>query len=441
MMEQSIDTSGQLGTLVWPHPQGVDIVFGLDWTPLVGGVPAKLGRGRARSLRATHYLVIGSLAAVVGCGVIRKGELTGNSKRTEKTIAIHSAAAVFAHSHQSGITAAICFVPKRGYWLVAANAGLVLAQTDRWYESIDEAHAALAVLRARFPSLQVLRPTELNESDLPDWMLNHLTVHSCLQRLSAKGSLYFRLACLSLFIMSVIWFFGGNASEQPLQPPEENASVLWQQVFDRFAQMHPIHQPEQLFRVINAWHQAPLTPGGWKLNQIVCEPAHMDWHCAARYTRFQRLALGEQLDAAKPVGWTVEFPDFEHGVMRWQVAQAASVFEPVAASTPLKSWLSYLQSVAPVFESIQIGTGSPITMSAPVSRQGVLLERPAHIKPLKRRHIAIKGPLRSISALRGLMIPVRWRGLQLELGAPGGQGVSRSGLTVNLTGEIFEIAD
>jgi hypothetical protein len=164
----------------------------------------------------------------------------------------------------------------------------------------------------------------------------------------------------------------------------------------------------------------------------------MDWHCAARYLRVKRLALSEHLDAAKPVGWEAEFTDLEHGVLRWKVLSAATEFKPVAASMPLKNWLSYLQSVAPVFDSIQIGTGSLINMAGPISTQGVPVARPAHLKPLIRRHIAIKGPLRSMSSLKGLTVPVRWRGLQLELGEPTGQGISRSELTVSLTGEVFE---
>jgi hypothetical protein len=71
-MIKDLESHLKLDTLVWSHPQQGDIVFGLDWSPLVGGIPAKLGRRRARSLRATHYLVIGSLAAVVGCGVVKK---------------------------------------------------------------------------------------------------------------------------------------------------------------------------------------------------------------------------------------------------------------------------------------------------------------------------------------------------------------------------------
>lgn len=428
------------GTVVWTLPQQVDIVFGLDWTPLVGGVPAKLARSRARALRATHYLVAGSLAAVVGCGNILKRALTGGDQ-IDRSRPLHSAAAIFALTHQEGVVAFASFMPSKGFWLVAANSGLVLAQTDCWYACSEDVEDALSVLIARFPNIQILRSAELSKDNLPGWLSRDINLHSRLQKVSSTRHLSIRLACLTLLIGGICWAMGDGVFESVTPLPELNSEVLWQQVYDAFAMMHPVHQPEQLFSVIYAWNQAPLKPGGWKLKQIVCEPSRMDWHCAARYQRVKRLALSEHLDAAKPAGWVSEFTDLEHGILRWHVVDAASAFKPVATSTPLKKWISYLQSVAPLFDSIQIGAGSRISLTAPIGRDGTPIERPPQFKPLTRRHIAIKGPLRSMSALKGLPVPVRWRGLQLELDVPAGQGISRSELIVSLTGEVFETSE
>lgn len=439
-MTNDLQSSLPLGTLVWKHPQQLNIVFGLDWSPLVGGVPAKLARSRARALRATYYLVIGSLATVVGCGIIHKRAMIGRDQR-DRSIPLHSAAAIFALAHHEGVVAFVSFMQGKGFWLVAANSGLVLAQTDCWYASPEELENALSVLVERFPNIKLLRSAELTKDDLPDWLLRDINFHSRLQKVTCTRHLSMRAACWTLIIGGVCWAMGNGKSESTHQLPELNSNVSWQQVYDAFALLHPVHQPEQLFSVIHAWNQAPLNPGGWKLKQIVCEPARMDWHCAARYQRVKRLALSEHLDAAKPVGWVSEFTDLEHGILRWHVIGAASAFMPVSTSMPLKKWMSYLQSVAPLFDSIQIGAGARISMAAPIGREGQPLERPAQFKELTRRHIAIKGPLRSMSALKGLVVPVRWRGLQLELDAPVGEGISRSALTVSLTGEVFETSE
>jgi hypothetical protein len=354
---------------------------------------------------------------------------------------LHAAAAIFALAHQEGVSAAVCFFPAKGYWLVAANSGLVLAQTDRWFESSEQVEGALLVLKERFPNLQVLKYDLLDESNQPGWLKENLNVLTRLQKLPSRGVLTFAIAALALVMAGFYWLWSPGDAVEIESPSQESDSVLWQHVLERFAHAHPIHHPEQLFRVVRAWHQAPVSPGGWKLQQIVCEPSNMDWYCRAQYQRIQRLAQSRQLDAAKPEGWTVEFSDLDHGMMYWKVIGAASVFEMKSPSVSLKDWLSYLQSVTPVFESIQIGSGTQITFPAPINRHGVVLQKPSHIKPLKRRMISIKGPLRSISVLRGLSVPVRWRSLRLEIGAAVGQGVSRSALTVSLIGDVFELSE
>jgi hypothetical protein len=272
-------------------------------------------------------------------------------------------------------------------------------------------------------------------------MRANIGIQTHLRKTPARGRVSFVLAGFGI-LMAVffkIWSYDIAADSEMV--PKESHSELWQNVLERFAQAHPVHHPEQLLKVIQSWHQAPVSPGGWMLQQIACEPLSMDWHCVARYQRTHRLALSQHLDAATPEGWTVEFPDLDLGMMRWKVLDAASLFELTSPSVSLKDWLSYLQSVTPVFESIQIGTGAPITIPAPIDRQGMALHRPSHIKLLKRRMISIKGPLRSISALRGLSVPVRWRSLQLEIGAESGKGINRSALTVSLTGDVFEYID
>lgn len=434
-------THAQLGTLSWRLPGGEELVFGLDWSPLVGGEPIKLGRRRARALRATHFLVMNDLAAVVGCGVVHQLDRGSGRARRSKGRVLYSAAAMFAQAHSEGVFAAVYSMQVKGYWLVASNAGLVLAQTDRWYADLNEVEAVLTGLKARFPSMRISTSMPLVEASPPDWILKNLIFKTRLQSISAAGLSALYVVSAALLVGGMIWILTVNSLDPSDQVPAENSDVLWRQVYEEFVKHHPVHHPEQLFRVISAWQVAPLSPDGWRLKQIMCEPSQMDWHCAARYQRFNMLARSDRLEAARPEGWRAEFIDMDHGILRWQVIDAASLFEPVSMTTPINNWLSYLQNVTPVFESIQIGTGTTISLSAPVGRHGVILDRPSFIKPLKRRSISIKGPLRSMSALRGFPVPVRWRGLQLDIGSPSGQGIRRSELTVSLTGEIFEVSE
>lgn len=437
--EQS--ANGQFGTLIWYLAQGEEVVFGLDWSALVGGEPLALGRRRARALRATHYLVLNELAAVVGCGIVHQVDRRSRRIRQSRGKTLYSAAAMFAQAHSEGVFAAVYSMQDKGYWLIASNAGLVLAQTDRWYANLDEVEAVLSGLKARFPNLQISRAMSLVETSPPDWILNNLILKTRVQSITASGQRALVIVSAILLICGLIWLWTAKSIDSSEQAPVENPEALWRQVYENFVKNHPVHHPDHLFRVMNAWQVAPLSPDGWRLKQIMCESAQMDWHCAARYQRFNMLARSDRLEAARPEGWRAEFIDLDHGILRWQVIDAASLFQPVSMTAPMKSWLSYLQNVSPVFESIQIGTGTTISLSAPVGRHGVILEKPSLIKPLKRRSISIKGPLRSMTALKGFPVPVRWRGMQLDIGSPSGQGIRRSELTVSLTGEIFEVSE
>ena len=444
MMSREGASARSAHSVILRHALGAAIVFGLDWMPVVGGETEKLGLRRARSLRATHFLLQGEPGAIVGCGAIQQ-ELT-QIKRSGGAPSHHmySAAAMFAAAHAQGVVAGVFHRPEFGYWLVAVNAGRVLAQTDRWYATSDETDAALLTLSERFPSLRVLPMAVLLDAELPDWVTEPFHEGVRLKKLSALGARLLRQG-LTVVLMSAgiygLWIHFSPAPTPPLQSPERT-QVQWKDVMARFINQHPIHRPAHLFKVLEAWQKTPLNPGGWKLNQILCESSNSDWHCAARYQRLRKLARSEQLDAAKPNGWTLDLIDIDHAVLRWQVLGAASLFDAVSPTPPLKAWMSYLQGVTPVFESIQIGSGTQITLPAPLDEQGVALPRPAFIKPLKRRSLSIKGPLRSMVALRGLSVPVRWKSLHLEVGGtPRGQGISRSELMVQLLGEVFEISE
>ena len=429
-------------SLILSHPLGAGIVFGLNWMPIMGGVPKELGRRRARLLRATHFLVIGESAAVVGCGAIKDTRRYEGKERLDRSGALFSAAAMFAAEHALGIVAGLFEIPNKGYWLIAVNAGLVLAQTDRLIVTLDEAQLAVTALENRFPSLRLLALQKIESEALPSWMVGDLKREGRLYRLSVSVSPFLTGIVALVFVGCLYgsWVFL-HRPPVPIKPSAESADIRWAQVMSKFSSSHSIHDPDHLFEVLQSWQKAPLKPGGWQLRRIFCETASMDWHCAAHYQRIQRMARSEQLDAAKPEKWNLDLIDLDHAALRWEIRAAASTFQTVSSSTPFKIWMSYLQSVTPVFESIEIGSGTRITIQAPVDEYGVVIDRPAHIKSLKRRSLSIKGPLRSASALKGLTVPVRWRSVHLNVGSVAGVGITRSALLVHLIGEVYEVSE
>jgi hypothetical protein len=444
-MEESIG-AGQIklmpktSTVILRRPDRAGLVFGLEWTPLVGAGSAKRGRRHARSLRATHYLVIGSPFAVVGCAVVPRTEASTHSFTFSRKVIHYSAAALFALAHSDGVVAAIFHLKHRGYWFVAVQAGLVLSQTDRWYTHLTDAHAALDSMKSRFPNLRSLVLQDLHETTLTDWLVTPEDEICRLKKISGAGPVAAKII-LACMLAVTFWMWDKN-STMPVAPevvPDEAAQ--WKVIFDRFVSMHPVHHSDHLLKVLDSWRHTPIHPGGWVLKRITCESIGHDWQCAARYRPRERFALSVQLDNLKPNGWRAEYVDLDQAALRWEIVDAAAKFELISKAIPLKEWMSYLQGIRPLFDSIQIGTGTKIHFPAPLDANGVAIQSPSHLKPFMRRSLVIQGPLRSVSALRGLPVPVRWRSLQLDVGVLGGSGVTRSELMVHLIGELFEIAE
>jgi len=441
LTKEHSDAGGFLRTLTIRDPQGSGIVFGLDWMPLVGGVPERLGQRRARIMRATHYLVTGLPTSVVGCGVLSSGKGFVKREKFRKVSAYYSAAALFAAAHPTGVIAAIYFLEQKGFWMVASNMGVVLAQTDRWFAQLSDVEVVLASLVSRFPAMKVLTLLNLQDGSLPAWIDQSLMSKARLQRVAAISNVALRVGFYLLLLGAAMWLWSLTTSNPLPEKSSVDPALQWEESLLKFFLSHPVHSSDNLTTVFEAWYRAPVHSGGWGLNQIICESFGPDWQCAARYRRQHRRALNQQLEAVKPEGWELEVTDLDHAMLKWTILGAARPFEPVSPTVSLKEWISHLQSVTPVFESIQIGSGSALTFPAPMDQNGLTLPRPPQSKSLKRRSITIKGPLRSMPALRGLTIPVRWRSVHLKLGAVQGQGISQSELMVQLQGEIFEISE
>ena len=93
-------------------------LFGMKWTPLLGGRLAKVGRKRARLLQATHYLVGSEPGAVLGYVKVKESMVSQKAS-------LYSAAMQYARAFPSGTVACVLPHPEYGYWLVAAHEGAV----------------------------------------------------------------------------------------------------------------------------------------------------------------------------------------------------------------------------------------------------------------------------------------------------------------------------
>lgn len=415
------------------HASGEQIVFGLDWSPLIGGAPEQLGMQRARELNATHYVLA---ASSHGCAV---GAVRLESAKLKSSTPAHSAAAIFSNKFPHGAQACLLTNKEGACWMLVCHAGVVLSHTDRWFVDESQAIEALESIRLRFPALQVQRESLEHAQGAPSWLTATLSNSSILKSVPLsrvqKITWVKRILCI-LIPATAGYLFFFDKQEMP-DPVHENAESLWRQSLLEQSAQHNWHPYAQIQSVIQTWMQIPVLPMGWRLRKIQCESSVLKWDCAAHFVRQHRMALNAHLEQLKPEGWRTEFSPLEEAAYLWRVTAASQTLD-LSEQWMVVDWMSYLQKVGIAFEHIQIGQAALVPVKHPVDRQGQPLPKPDIFPDWKQRTLVMKGPLRVLQSLDGLHMPVRWRRLSLSIDRQAPQALNRSALTLELVGEMFE---
>jgi len=419
-------------TIVMRNGSGQSVIFGMHWSAVIGSQAMKLARKRARLLRASHYMVVGAPASTVGCVRLDKHQLPPSE-------ATYSAAALFASTFPVAAVASLVVFEDGRCWMVAAHSGSILSQTDQWFENLHEAQEALSQIRLRFPNLQVHQVCTASATALPEW-LNERCPEQARLLVNRVSRLNARVGWGTLLAVALAGAWVYWTPETPVVDTtvaHDHPNQRWLEVMNRYALQHPVHGFSDLMRVIADWRRVPFDPSGWKLLKIQCEPLLFEWSCAAQYRREHRLALNQHLENAKPSDWILHPIALDQAALTWTIPQAARALS-LDQSQPLFDWMTTLQSVSPLFEYIQLGTPAKLRLSSPLSAQGQPIAEPPTLPRWEKRSLALKGPMRSLSALQALQTPVRWRSATLDVGAVSGHALTRSALVVQLTGEMFE---
>ncbi len=416
------------------HVSGARIIFGLDWSPLIGGHPEHLGQQRARMMDATHYVLTGNAH---GCalGIVRIEETIKNASPS-----VHSAAAIFSKKFPHGAQACLMTMTDGACWMLVCHAGTVLSHTDRWYADESQALDAIEPIRQRFPALQLHREVMHDAPHWPVWLNAALAEDSVLKRVRYSRLGARKWLCLMLSIVVT----GGAAAYQFLYKSDTrndalpvNTENVWRQSL-REQSAHTVwHSYSQLKSVIDSWMNIPLLPMGWRLTKIQCEPAGHGWSCSARFIRQHRLAMNSHLEQVKPIGWQADFSPLEDAAFIWRVDAGVATLD-LDQPWMRMDWMSYLQRVGVAYEHIQIGQAVLSPIKAPLDSQGLPLAKPSVFPDWTQRTLVFKAPLRSFASLERFYMPVRWRRVVLSVDHQAPQAIHRSVLTFELIGDMYE---
>jgi hypothetical protein len=419
-------------TVVVRNSFGQPVIFGMDWTAIVGGQPLKQARKHARLVRATHFLLIGAPAMTVGCAQLEK-------KYFAQSCGIYSAAALFSVAYPSAAVACLVRFEEGGCWMVASHSGSIMSETDRWFVDAQSAFGALHKIRLRFPNLVVHEGLVASSTQLPAWLNDKCSEQArVFVHQAARFGVKSRAAFLALAVVVGIWVkWFDQRSESGATVTQVHPSQRWLEAMTHYSQQHPVHGFSDLMRVMDAWRRVPFDPAGWQLLHVQCEPVSLNWSCAAHYRRRHRFALNQHLEAVKPGEWEFHAVALDRAMLTWSLSHAAQPLDLAQAPVP-GDWMASLQRLSSLFEHIQLGLSTKLLMNVPLDSHGRPLEQPAGLPTWHQRSLALKGPLRALTALQELNAPVRWRSATLEIGNISGQELTRSALVVQLIGDLFE---
>lgn len=394
---QSVDE----GTWCWRDAQTRrSWVFGMRWFPSLGN---KGRRHLYRNLRHQGFawaVTHGKTLSLVGVQ-----PLAASNKVLRHGL---SAAAAFACAHPQGVHALCLEVTGVGVWFVAASQGCVLSETDRWFDTLEQAQMALQPLRERYDPMSyehvvwslVADASDPAASDssvvrpsVPDF-LKAKPRRDCqfhkLPAAQAAWPLWLAMGCLgaaTLLVVHRLWLV-------PLTPKAPETSTARAPVQPL---MIRVHSSEALKAVFEAWHPLPVDPAGWVLTGVRCELTGQTLACQAAYERKQPGADNMGLAKHTPKPWQFEPQSLDHAHLRRHVALPLIAKQPHVIATTNQG-LTRLQQLSPQFASIAVGP-----------------ERVVQSAALVTRSLTLRFSLRQVKRLLRLDLPVRWKQVDLTL--------------------------
>lgn len=414
---------------------GVSLVFGLEWFPLLGSHSESQARALTRRQRAHHWVVSSGGAAAVG---LLRGRLS--KQRTRRYC---SAAAAFAALHPTGTVAAVLPLAEGSYWLVAVHEGAVMARTDQLHHTASQLHDTVRLLREAHPGL-ILHDEGQVPSGLLDALFEIAQDRAELRRITVGVRGLALCGLLGGVAVAGVVAHGGVFLTDDAGPglTTDDGWAAWQAALAASVRSHSVQGVAGLRVLLEAFHDLPVDLGGWHLAEAECRAQSNLWRCQARYRR-NPSANNEGFISSAPSTWALSFDPLEGAIAVWTVPIPALALSAAALRTSRdndRQLLSALQSMRPAFSELRLGVADPLPLKAPLDAQQRLVPRPPGITRYQRRTLRLQAPLRSFSLLLPEAVHLSWDRAHLQLADTFHQPSLRSSrLQLVLSGVLYEI--
>lgn len=417
--------------------QDIQLVFGLEWRPLISGKAASTARRIARQRRATHLVMDGESPASFAFGTpVLAGENRGRP--------LHSAAQILARMVPNGSIACILPVASGSYWLVAVHEAAVMSRSDLVFHSEQQARDAYENLRESHPRLALLDPEQigLTLASLATASDHGTALRDTGLRRSRRLSALFSFLVLgAACVMAYRTWFVPEEAVDVSQVASTEIREQWRVAVSEVEHSIALHGVAATHAVLSQVYQIPVRLSGWALARVECRAQGPLWRCLADLDRRHPHANSKGLMSRAPEGWTLSFPSIEKASATWefhtsvQTAATQRLFSPQQNKRHL---LSALQGIRMAFNRMELGSDVPIATRTPLDNAGRALPFPQGLPRYTRRPVHIEGPLRSLSLLLPYTQSIGWRSFSLVVGHPTIPTSATSRLRVTLHGELYE---
>ena len=410
-------------------------VFGMHWLPALGSKGQKVIQRSLREQGFTWAVNHGEQVRLIG--------LQPQSVSMSANGRMASAAVAFASAHPEGAHALCLEVEALGVWLVAASGGCVLSDTDRWFDTIDDAQIFLQGLRDRheqiaFKTSQWNPGNSEGAEDRPEFLVASAFKHGKFCRLPSSLAPWPWLLFALVAVVAVAVTIHDSQPDQAIDLALGDSPVASKPAPVR-VQIHPVQSLQSL---LAAWHPLPVDPAGWLLHSVNCRVEQNQALCRAGYKRREPGAHNEDLQRDGPKGWQFEPDSLDHAFF------ARAIDMPMQTLLPhhfvsRAFGLSQLQRLSPTVAGLSISPSNELQMpeaSATAAANNPLGSGLDGARPqrLSMRHLTMRLTLRDANRLNELNLPLRWRHVDLSI-VHGAQIDKLHGyLMLNLRGEWFE---
>ncbi|MAK56733.1 MAG: hypothetical protein CML17_12975 [Pusillimonas sp.] len=422
--------------------EGKTLAFGLEWLPLIDATGLKEARRRAGRYHATHFVLASDTAGAVGLANLRMQKPQGAVDRQPVFAAAQNVASLF----QSGTWVVCLNLTADCWWLVAVHEGTVVMRTDVLGPSAESFNAVICELRRAYPHLTYLQSGCHNE--VPDLtsLAQMCGAMSMLRRrriFGARGKLLALAGILSMGCTTalVMGLPNTTAPHNTHEKTERDAQRRWQEAQQTALDRVYVHDVKGTQRLLEALYSVAVSPAGWQLEQVACQPRVRAWHCVARFHRSHPATDSQALETALPARWEVQADGLDRAKAAWSVPVTRLTLTQVqipSETESRKTWLGVLQRVSMAFERIIWGQAKAVSVITPTNPEGRPIPRPRGLHLVQSRRLQLSGPLRSYALLLADLNAIRWTDARLSINRKAIPGLRTSQLHLSLEGEFHE---